>query len=198
MGQKKCYGQICKGNEIDLNLFGMNQKVCRECKRIYNQKRYKEKKPAIILDVMKWKRANRKKVEGYQQAWKVNNPGKIAEPLKLYYDRIENIIWRMVTTTIQKEMKGFPIFFKDYRNLIGIGKRELWKAIEVGLSKGMNRGNFGKERLKWSIGFKVPVSAFDLGTKVGQDRAFSYLNLQPLWSRSNALKGIQAGYSEVA
>ena len=62
----------------------------------------------------------------------------------------------------------------------------LKKYLESQFIEGMTWENYGK---KWQIDHRLPVCSFDLSKLENQKACFHYSNLQPLWSRDNAIKG---------
>lgn len=69
-------------------------------------------------------------------------------------------------------------------DLIGCSASELVTHIESLFTKGMCWAN----KHLWHIDHIIPVSAFDLSTKEGQQAAFHYTNLRPLWAKDNQAK----------
>jgi hypothetical protein len=68
--------------------------------------------------------------------------------------------------------------------LLGCDSDEFVRHIESLFDKGMSWEN----KCQWHIDHIIPVSAFDLTTEEGQQAAFHYTNLQPLWAHDNRRK----------
>lgn len=69
-------------------------------------------------------------------------------------------------------------------DLIGCDAHQLVAHIESLFLEGMCWSN----KHLWHIDHIIPVSAFDLSTKEGQQAAFHYTNLRPLWATDNHRK----------
>lgn len=68
--------------------------------------------------------------------------------------------------------------------LVGCSSKQLTAHIESQFVDGMSWSN----RSQWHIDHIIPVSVFDLTTKEGQQAAFHYTNLRPLWADENRRK----------
>lgn len=69
-------------------------------------------------------------------------------------------------------------------NLVGCTAEQFVKYIERLFEPGMSWENKGL----WHIDHIIPVSAFDLTTEAGQQAAFHYTNMQPMWAKDNLIK----------
>jgi hypothetical protein len=69
-------------------------------------------------------------------------------------------------------------------DLVGCSSKQLAAHIQSQFVDGMNWSN----RSQWHIDHIIPVSVFDLTTKEGQQAAFHYTNLRPLWADENRRK----------
>lgn len=69
-------------------------------------------------------------------------------------------------------------------SLIGCSASDLAAHLEKQFLNGMSWNN----RSQWHIDHIIPVSAFDLTTSEGQQAAFHYTNLRPLWASDNRRK----------
>ncbi len=178
---KPCFGPLHKGANVPLLNFGRNQKACRSCKSSYNRTRYVKKGPELRANSIAWKRNNRDKAKQNDREWRLDNPEKLKATEAKYLSEIENQIWIVVKRKFTKAMRGLPILYKDHAQVIGCDKVGLWKHLDKILQKGMHRGNFGCDILKWGIGFIRPLQEFDLSTFEGQRLALGYSNLEPVW-----------------
>lgn len=68
--------------------------------------------------------------------------------------------------------------------LIGCTSEQLLRHIESQFLDGMSWSN----RIAWHIDHIIPVSAFNLSTVEGQQSAFHYTNLRPVWAKYNRAK----------
>jgi hypothetical protein len=75
--------------------------------------------------------------------------------------------------------------------LLGCSVQQCLAHIESQFTPEMSWSNWGqgKDNSTWHIDHIVPVTFFDLTTEDGQQRAFHYTNLQPLWGSDNIKKG---------
>jgi hypothetical protein len=71
------------------------------------------------------------------------------------------------------------------RTLIGCNATEFCSYIESLFAPGMSWQN----KQEWHIDHIIPVSAFDLTSEEGQQAAFHYTNMRPLWAHENIKKG---------
>ena len=72
---------------------------------------------------------------------------------------------------------------------LGCSIEEFKRYIEVLFSEGMTWENWGRDKGRWHIDHKKPLSAFDLKDRAQFLEAAHYTNLQPLWSEENLSKG---------
>ncbi len=181
MELRKCYGPICKGILVDLSKFALNQKVCRECKRDYDRKRYEAKKPEIIAKVLKYKAKNQERIEAYNKAYQRKTP---------YTMPLENRIWLDLQRQARKVLKGYPYLFKSLEDLTGTSREDFFKHIQGQLSRGMNLGNYGFKGLKWIVQNNLQARAIDFGTREAQLSHFNFMNYGPAWFKSEKKKKI--------
>jgi hypothetical protein len=77
-------------------------------------------------------------------------------------------------------------------SLVGCTREQLVAHLESQFLKGMSWAN----RREWHIDHIIPVSAFDLTTSEGQQAAFHYTNLRPLWAKDNLAKSAKPPSSQ--
>jgi len=77
-------------------------------------------------------------------------------------------------------------------SLVGCSREHLVSHIESQFAEGMSWAN----RKEWHIDHIIPVSAFDLTTSEGQQAAFHYTNLRPLWAKDNLAKSARPPSSQ--
>jgi len=87
---------------------------------------------------------------------------------------------------IRDEMRGVRKKTQRTELLIGCTIEELIKFIESQFKEGMSWGNWSTNG--WHIDHRIPVSWFNLENEGCKKLAFSYKNLQPLWSEDNLKK----------
>lgn len=76
--------------------------------------------------------------------------------------------------------------------LIGCTGADLVRHLESQFLEGMSWQN----RNEWHIDHIIPVSAFNLTTEEGQQAAFHYTNLRPLWAHDNRVKSCKPPVSQ--
>lgn len=81
---------------------------------------------------------------------------------------------------------GVKLTSKDSKELLGTDSAGLIAHLEKSFSQGMTRENYGAN---WHVDHKIPISAFNLTNPKSRQKAFNYLNLQPMFILDNISKG---------
>lgn len=181
-GLKRCGGPLHKGAMVEVYKFPSKTRHCRECKNFYYKNRTPEAAQRAKEQSKNWMRNFREKIS--------------PQELKTYYrnaetkhhEKLENKVWSRLRHRCHAALKGLPMLVGSYEELIGCNKAQYMEYIRPLMTRGMHKGNYGKDRLHWQIDHIVSLCNFDMSTKEGQLAAFHYTNTQPLWAHQNWTK----------
>jgi hypothetical protein len=169
----------------------------KEAKRIYDRKRYLERREEICQSSKEYKIAhpevNRKAQRVYY--WKnkesilskkhlvdVSESGRRKGREYYYKNRISKSMATAIRLSLKKGKDGIT-----WRKLVPYSCEELKSHLESQFRDGMNWDNYGL----WHIDHVKPISSFDITSYMCNDfkQCWSLENLQPLWAYENLRKG---------
>lgn len=179
---------------IQLNPNGNREKYKRALEKDpdFNKKkrlRAKEKKIAAGLYAEKPKRKYATKQERERDKYQRNKQATIERIVRRQRERYatdsEYVVYQRLRSRMRYAVKA-QASRRSSRTieLIGCSARQLAAHIESQFVDGMHWSN----RSMWHVDHIIPVSAFDLRTEEGQQAAFHYTNLRPLWAQENQQK----------
>lgn len=221
-GTKICY--CCKKRKVYSDFYHWKNSpdgyhfYCKECKKMMNDKRYKEnaeiisKRNSISRSIrrqldpefdQKLKSYSRKqaKTDSYKRAnqkyRKVHND-KIAKYEKeRASNNIKIRIERRLRTRLHHFVNGIGKQSYHTKEILGCSWEELKQHLENQFVEGMSWDNYGKDG--WVIDHIVPCAYFDMKNDLQVRICFNFRNLQPLWSRDNGSKSdsLPDNYQEI-
>lgn len=184
---KKCVGPLHRGLFIAKAEFGLKQKVCRACKRVYSNKRYAAKKEQILAYGRAWKKANNEKLRAYNQQYRKLNPEKARASSAKYQTKLNVKLYKGVVRRVKHEI-GITIRQADVSAWIGCSIPEWIVHLQSKFTPGMSWINYGRGKRVWEIDHYIPTCAFER-TEEAIKEAMHFSNTRPLWSTENRLKG---------
>lgn len=124
-----------------------------------------------------------------RQKYLASRERRIANVVKRQRDRYHTDPEYMLRMRLRSRIKyavraGAAQKLGNCRSLIGCDATEFRRYIESLFRPGMSWQN----KQEWHIDHIIPVSAFDLSTEEGQQAAFHYTNMRPLWAHENLKK----------
>lgn len=191
--------RVCKNN--------YKSYMCHTCVTIvinakYDAKGREERRKEINSTEKKWRKNNREKVKRYRKTHnskestkentrKRKRSKKYKDTRKAYIkNKLDtDPIYRMMYNArhyVYNTLRKTP--FKKhahFEELVGCHPFELREHLEKQFTNEMSWDNYGS---LWEIDHIIPTSSFKLGTLEDQQKAFSYLNMQPLKIQDNRRK----------
>ena len=210
----------CKENK-DSSLFSKDKSRsdglfswCKKCKADNDAKQHKKHREKRIKQMRQSYQKNKEEINEkrrnnlaakekdrlYKKEFRKQNPDKIKEWKKNYYQKHKTDInrkfrdrrridlkFRMsnnLRSRLYHAMKGEHKSSSTW-SLIGCSFEELKAHLSSKFTEGMTWDNYGSE---WSIDHIVPCCNFDLTSEEAQKSCFGFANLQPLWKLDNYKK----------
>lgn len=156
------------------------------------RKNYKESnREEQLARRRKWYQDNKKRHAENRTVYEQNNKGRLRAARRKWENRrlSEDINYRLhkkISGRIREELKGVKKKTSRTEELLGCSIEELKVFIEGQFQEGMTWDNWAVNG--WHIDHRIPVSWFNLENENCRKLAFSYKNLQPLWSEDNLQK----------
>jgi len=187
--------------------------VCKNCWYL-RSKEWIKNNPEKTKD-MSTKYRNSKKGKNTQKEWRKNNPNKVKSTVSKYSktekSKISKRKWRQNNKEWESNYRKnrckndiqFDLNVKIRRRIsTALNRRNINKSDKtiklLGCSYAFYKeyleslftpGMTWKNKNKWHIDHKIPISSFDLTKPEEQKACFHYTNTQPLWAKDNIKKG---------
>jgi len=170
-------------NAKDKEYREQNREKLRIIAQIYNDSHKKEHKEYRDNPI------NKKRLKENRKKWLAKNRDKYNEYFTKYHKNINHRIAHRLRTRIRKALLGVTKHF-TLKSVLGCTLDELKLHLESQFTGGMSWANYGQAEDKWNIDHIRPLKSFtDLSDPEQQKEAFSYRNLQPMWTKDNISKG---------
>lgn len=188
----------------DSNKKGGLSTICKSCDRLKNypsrssdklksyRRQYRERNPEKIRRIKRaWRDANRSRVRETSAAWKANHADAVAmHSLTARAKRSSCPVKRArknLGTQLSNAVKTASMSKKlSILDVLDCTIQELRIHLESLFTDGMSWDNYGKGPGKWHIDHVTPLSMFN---DPHDKRAWSKINLQPMWEGENCAKG---------
>lgn len=156
-----------------------------------NKAAYLKKRDINIQKKKEWYQNNKEKHAEGRTKYELANKDRLRAARRKWENKrlAENINYRLHKTLagrVRSELKGVVKRTLRTEQLIGCTIEELKVFIEMQFTEGMSWDNWSTNG--WHIDHRIPISWFNLENENCRNLAFSYKNLQPLWSVDNLEK----------
>lgn len=164
---------------------------------------YFKNKEHITQYKKEWATRNKEYMQKYKHQYYLEHAEEVKRKVKEHYENNRELINRQVVehrknnrqvqiahnlrTRINQAVKGRSLGGR-MREMVGCDLGTFIAHIESLWDENMGWHNYGRGKGKWSLDHIIPVEWFDLENRIERNKAFNYMNTQPMWCSENSSK----------